>query len=279
MKAIGSGGLLSTWVTPSVILGQIAAQGSADWFLINESAAAQTVTLNSQTITIPAASMQEMTGETPIAETDIVPEVSAISDTVQYQPDIPQVSVSPSPVYTGEQVTLSGSSFADQGPNSRIILMQNGVDYGAPGDDYKVAVTAWSPDTIEFTMPNGASGPPLNMGSATIQVETNNNVISATSNITVSSVPSLTISQISPASASPGESVTVTGGDFGSSQGQGYVLLSQNGVNYGGPGDSYGVNISQWSNQSISFTIPDGTSGPALSSGTASVQIVSDQGL
>ncbi len=279
MQAIGSGGTLSTWVTPSVILGQVSTQSGADWFLINESNTPQTVSLNSQTLTIAAASMQEITGVTPISQTSIVPEATAATAPVQYQVHVPQFALAKTAVYAGEQVTLSGSSFANQGPLSRIILMQNGVHYGAPGDDYTVPITSWSPTSIQFTMPDGAGGPALSIGNATVQVETNNNVISAKANVTVGSVPTLPISGVNPSTASPGQHVTVSGEGFGASQGTGYVLVSQNGVNYGGPGDSYKISISQWTNRNISLTIPNGASGPALASGAATLKVVNSQGL
>ena len=279
MQAIGGGATLSTWVAPSVMIGQLSHGQRADWFLINEGTAVQTITINSQSLTLPAASMMEVQNQLPVSQTDIVPEATETTDPVQYQPGVPEFLSPSSSVYAGESVTLIGSSFAAQGSDSRIILMQNGVNYGAPGDSYTVQINKWTPTSVQFTMPDNTGGPPLATGSATVQVETNNNVISTKEPLTVSSVPLLPITEMSPSSPAPGQRVTLSGNNFGVRQGTGYVLISQDGVNYGGPGDSYKISIVQWSNDAVTFMIPFGSSGPALTDGEATLQISNAQGL
>lgn len=279
MQAIGTGGTLSTWVTSSVIIGEVSHTTQANWFLFNESNTVKTITVNHQSITLDPASMTELTNQNLIQQTNATPLPASPMAVLQYQAGIPQFS-SPSPtVYAGETVTMPGKYFAVQGSDSRVILRQNGVNYGAPGDAYGVKIVSWTPTTIQFVMPDGVNGPPLSPGNATLQVETNNNVISSQYPIKVGAVPPLPVSQVKPTTVEPGAPITVTGNNFGNNQGSGYVMVSQNGINYGGPGDAYKVSIAVWTNQKIIFTVPDGSSGPALNPGPATVVIANAQGL
>jgi len=76
-----------------------------------------------------------------------------------------------------------------------------------------------------------------------------------------------TISDVSPAQAAPGQQVTVTGKGFGSSAQGRYLLLSDNGVHWGGAGDLGTLRIDRWSDTSITFTVPE-PSGPEVSTST-----------
>lgn len=281
MQAIGQGGSLSTWVSPSIIIGQVSHQTTADWFLINETNIPQTASVNSQPITLAPASMTELTNQSLIYQTSLTPSSSQdILNPVHYQSSLPQVSLPSSALYAGESVSISGQYFGSLGSNSRIILRQNGTEYGAPGNAYSVKIIQWTPTTVQFMMPDGQNGgPPLSEGNATLQVETANNVISAKVPITVGAVPALSASSITPQVAAPGTLVTISGSNFGNNQGTGYVMVSQNGINYGGPGNFYRIAITQWSNQQIQFTVPDGTLGPALTDGLASVVVANSEGL
>jgi lysophospholipase L1-like esterase len=83
------------------------------------------------------------------------------------------------------------------------------------------------------------------------------------------------------ATASAGQEVTVTGTGFGAAQGSGYVDLSDNGIDWGAPGDP-AVQVDSWSDTAITFTVP--TAGGAngelhVYPGTpASVTVVSSSG-
>jgi len=61
---------------------------------------------------------------------------------------------------------------------------------------------------------------------------------------------------VSPATAGAGQQVTITGSGFGSSQGSGYVTFSDNGTNWGAPGNLATFQIDSWSDTAISFTVP-----------------------
>ena len=73
--------------------------------------------------------------------------------------------------------------------------------------------------------------------------------------------PVISISSVSPGTASAGQVVTVSGADFGASQGSGYLTFSDDGTNWGAPGDQATFNVDSWTGNSITFTVPS-PSGP-----------------
>jgi predicted alpha-1,2-mannosidase len=87
---------------------------------------------------------------------------------------------------------------------------------------------------------------------------------------------------VSPSPASAGQVVTITGSGFGATQGSGYVAFSDNGTNWGSPGNVATFQVDSWSDTSITFTVPtpSGTNGVyAVSPGTdASVMVVNSSG-
>jgi predicted alpha-1,2-mannosidase len=87
---------------------------------------------------------------------------------------------------------------------------------------------------------------------------------------------------VSPATASAGRQVTITGSGFGAAQGSGYVAFSDNGTDWGSPGTDATFQVDSWSDTSITFTVPT-PSGPggewAVWAGTdASVTVVNSSG-
>ena len=68
---------------------------------------------------------------------------------------------------------------------------------------------------------------------------------------------------VSPATAAAGQQVTITGSGFGATQGSGYVAFSDNGTNWGAPGNTATLQIDSWSDTAITFTVPtpSGTGG------------------
>ena len=90
-----------------------------------------------------------------------------------------------------------------------------------------------------------------------------------------------TAQSVNPATASAGQEVTVTGTGFGAAQGSGHVDFSDNGTDWGAPGNP-AVQIDSWSDTAITFTVPasSGTSGqPGAYPGTpASVTVVNSSG-
>jgi hypothetical protein len=60
----------------------------------------------------------------------------------------------------------------------------------------------------------------------------------------------------SPATAAAGQQVTITGSGFGASQGSSYLTFSDNGTNWGAPGDLATFAVNSWSDSAITFTVP-----------------------
>ena len=94
--------------------------------------------------------------------------------------------------------------------------------------------------------------------------------------------PQATVTSVNPSPAAPGGSVTVTGANFGASQGGGYVQVSDSGTNWGAPGDVANLKIDSWSATQIVFTVPtpSGDNGQwrVLPGSTASVAVHSASG-
>jgi predicted alpha-1,2-mannosidase len=90
------------------------------------------------------------------------------------------------------------------------------------------------------------------------------------------------VSSVSPATAGAGQVVTITGSGFGASQGSGYVAFSDNGTNWGAPGNTATFTVDSWSDTQITFTVPEpsGSNGMFhVSPGTpASVTVVNGSG-
>ena len=286
MQAIGSGATLSVWVTNSTVVGQVGSAADATHiFAINTSNSGQSVSLSNSTPSIPAASMTVTSGQTvtsPAASLSATPSTNAapVSNTeghIAYQSTPPTITGNISG-YPGQTVTIRGTGFETQGPNSSVIVSQSGLNYGGPGDSYGITIKKWSPTRIRFIIPNGTLGPSLNAGPASIRIETAHQLVSPVSALTVNETPSPDLS-VQPGPIYPGGALTISGSHFGSYQSSGYVIISQNGMNYGGPSDSYKVNILKWSNNAIMVQVPDGSLGPALSPGTASITVVSGSGI
>jgi alpha-glucosidase (family GH31 glycosyl hydrolase) len=76
-------------------------------------------------------------------------------------------------------------------------------------------------------------------------------------------VPTPAITSVSPSTASAGDVVTVTGSGFGATQGGNYLTFSDDGTNWGAPPDEATFTIDSWSDDKITFTVPEpsGTNG------------------
>jgi predicted alpha-1,2-mannosidase len=90
------------------------------------------------------------------------------------------------------------------------------------------------------------------------------------------------VTSLSATSAQAGQQVTINGSGFGASQGNGYVAFSDNGANWGSPGNTATFTIDSWSDTAITFTVPtpSGTNGEYhVGAGTpASVTVVDNSG-
>jgi hypothetical protein len=90
----------------------------------------------------------------------------------------------------------------------------------------------------------------------------------------VAPLPPPVITSSSPATPAPGDTVTLTGQNFGASQGNSYLLLIQGGTSWGAPYDGAQLTITSWSDTSITFQLPPASGYPwPLSPGSATVAV------
>jgi len=143
-------------------------------------------------------------------------------------------SLSPTSGAIGATVTITGSNFGSSQGSSTVTF--NGVS--------AAAASAWSASSITVTVPTGATS-----GNVVVTVggQASNGVAFT---IVAPAAPSIT--SLSPTSGAIGATVTITGSNFGSSQGSSTVTF--NGVS--------AAAASAWSASSITVTVPTGaTSG------------------
>jgi alpha-glucosidase (family GH31 glycosyl hydrolase) len=79
--------------------------------------------------------------------------------------------------------------------------------------------------------------------------------------VTAQQQPVPVITSVSPPTASAGQVVTVSGVNFGAIQGDSYIKFSDDGTNWGAPGDVATFSLDSWGGNQITFTIPS-PSGP-----------------
>ncbi|WP_370369549.1 GH92 family glycosyl hydrolase [Catenulispora sp. GP43] len=61
---------------------------------------------------------------------------------------------------------------------------------------------------------------------------------------------------VTPSPAAAGQQVTIHGTGFGATQGTGYVAFSDQGINWGAPGNSAAFTVDSWSDTAVTFTVP-----------------------
>jgi YD repeat-containing protein len=135
-------------------------------------------------------------------------------------------SLSPTSAAVGASVTISGSGFGSSQGSSTVKF--NGVTATA---------TSWKNTTIVATVPAGAT-----TGNVVVAVGSN-----SSNGVTFTVVPAPSITSLSPASVAIGGSVTITGSNFGATQGSGTVKF--NGTT---------ATVRTWSATSIVATVPTG---------------------
>jgi predicted secreted protein len=152
---------------------------------------------------------------------------NAAGFTVLPAPSITGLSPTSGPV--GTSVTISGSNFGDAPGTSTISFN------GTLGTS-----TSWSATSITTAVPTGAASGPV--------VVTVNGVASNGVAFTVTA-PAPNITNVSPASGPVGTLVTITGTNFGATQGTGFVTL----------GTTQG-NVLSWSNTQVTAIVAPGSS-------------------
>lgn len=74
--------------------------------------------------------------------------------------------------------------------------------------------------------------------------------------LTTQQQPTPVITSVSPGTASVGQVVTVSGVNFGATQGSSYITFSDAGTNWGAPPDLATFSLDSWSDNQITFTVP-----------------------
>ena len=159
----------------------------------------------------------------------------------------PQItSLSPTSGAPGSSVTIAGSNFgATQGTSV--------VSFGGPA----ATVTSWSNSTVVATVPGATIGP--------VAVTVNVNGVASNGVVFTVIAPTPQITSLSPTTGGPGTSVTISGSNFGASQGTSAVRF--NGV---------AASVASWSGSSVVATVPaSATTGPV----TVTVNGVSSNGV
>ena len=180
----------------------------------------------------------------------------------------------PSSTAPGTSVTLTGQNFGATQGSSYLTLAQGGTSWGAPYDGAKLTITSWSDTSITFQLPPDTGPFPLTPGSATVTVSVAGQTSPAqTLTITGTSGPPPSISSVNPSSAAPGTSVTLTGQNFGATQGSSYLTLAQGGTSWGAPYDGATLTITSWSDTSVTFQLPPNSGSFPLQPGSATVTV------
>ncbi len=183
-------------------------------------------------------------------------------------------STSPANPAPGDAVTLTGQNFGATQGSSYLTLAQGGTSWGAPFDGAKLTITNWSDNSITFDLPPNSGPFPLEPGQATITVTVAGQASAAqTLNIAGTVGPPPSITSASPSSTTPGSTVTLTGQNFGASQGSSYLTLAQGATSWGAPFDGAKLTISSWGEDSIMFQLPPDSGSFPLTPGTATVTV------
>lgn len=109
---------------------------------------------------------------------------------------------------------------------------------------------------------------------ATITVTVNGQTSpAATLNIAGTAAPAPSISSVSASSTTAGSTVTLTGQNFGATQGSSYLTLAEGGTSWGAPYDGATLTITNWSDTSITFQLPPNSGPYPLTPGTATITV------
>lgn len=296
MKAIGSGGSLSSWYGSNGFVASVEGSAGAQSFFVNSTGQSQTYLYNgAASVTVSADSMAVVSG--------LVVSVSGM--TSYSQPQVAGYSSEPAPlpsltgvaqsVFPGEVVTLQGEGFGSvpgyihlyQGNLDWGTSTAGGASWGSPGNWYAVNTLSWTPTSVTFVVPNDTSAPtgrfykaPAPDQPTQISVVTASQTISNPAPLQVIPAPVPSLEPLSKTQVYPGQWVTISGTNLGSNSGNAYLHIVDNGISWGAPGNSYHISVATWSDGSITFQIPNGLAGSGISlpAGMAQLQLTDGQG-
>jgi hypothetical protein len=225
-------------------------------------------------------------GAVPTNRTETITQIGGSAVRLS-EPAATQLTINPAnslSVAAGSTTTVS-STFTDSGPGS-----VNGVSLtlSVPSGWQATPTTSTTAGTLSaggtltaswsVTAPASASG---QQQQATLSANATytDAVTGQAETDTAQQVPTPAITAVAPATASAGQTVTVTGTNFGTGQDGSYLTFSDDGTNWGAPPDEATFTIDSWSENKITFTVPEpsGTNGVwAVVPGTTATMTVTN---
>jgi alpha-glucosidase (family GH31 glycosyl hydrolase) len=205
------------------------------------------------------------------------------------EPAATQLTINPadSLVTTAGTTTTVSTTLANNGPGA-----VNGVSLSlkapsgwtatptTPTTEASLAAGASLTASWSVTAPSGSG-----TQTATLSAEASytDALTGAAETVSAQQQPTPSITTISPSTASAGQIVTVTGVNFGATQGDSYITFSDDGTNWGAPPDVATFSLDSWSDNEITFTIPSpsGSSDQyyVVPGSTATVTVTTDTGV
>jgi YD repeat-containing protein len=211
-------------------------QGTGTVTFNGTAAAVSTWSSGSITVTVPAGAT---TGNVVVTAPGGVAS-NGVSFTVTSAPSI--TSLTPNNGAVGSSIVIAGSNFGPSQGNGNVKF--NGTS---------ATITNWSASSVTATVPTGAA-------TGNVVVTAAGGVASNGVNFTVTPAPN--ISSLTPSSGAVASSVTITGTNFGATQGNGNVTF--NGTT---------ATISNWGSGSITATVPaNATTGNVVVTAAGGVQ-------
>src|ERR1700688_3009086 len=209
--------------------GAVGAAGTITGTNFGSTQGTSTVKFNGTTATVTSWSATSIATTVPSGATtgNVVVHASGVDSNGSTFTVFPSISsLSPTSGAVGASITIAGLNFGSTQGTSTVKF--NGTT---------ATVTSWSATSIVATVPNGAT-----TGNVVVMVGGN---ASNGSSFTVVAAPNIT--SLSPTSGAVGAAVTITGTNFGSTQGTSTVKF--NGAT---------ATVTSWSATSIATTVPSG---------------------
>src|ERR1700688_2835825 len=188
-----------------------------------------TVKFNGTTATVTSWSATSIATTVPSGATtgNVVVHASGVDSNGSTFAVFPSISsLSPTSGAVGASITIAGLNFGSTQGTSTVKF--NGTT---------ATVTSWSTTSIVATVPNGAT-----TGNVVVTVGGN-----ASNGVSFTVIPTPSVTSLSPTSGAVGAAVTITGTNFGSTQGTSTVKF--NGTT---------ATVTSWSATSIATTVPSG---------------------
>src|SRR6202049_2133013 len=188
-----------------------------------------TVKFNGTTATVTSWSATSIATTVPSGATtgNVVVHASGVDSNGSTFTVFPSISsLSPTSGAVGASITIAGLNFGSTQGTSTVKF--NGTT---------ATVTSWSTTSIVATVPNGAT-----TGNVVVTVGGN-----ASNGVSFTVIPTPSVTSLSPTSGAVGAAVTITGTNFGSTQGTSTVKF--NGTT---------ATVTSWSATSIATTVPSG---------------------